>query len=434
MQLRSFINQYKFSILAVVFFSFALFFEKNVNIQISDYHRFEKAQKILDHKIKKVDKILEDIEYKLDSIELGDLMVDKKFLKEDLYKNEGIVILGYSADSLVYWSDNSIPVENYFVDNQLYSDVAKLKNGWFIIRQNYIDDYELFGLILVKNEYSYQNEFIRSDFFPGYEIDVNAKLEIDEDNGFNISDVNGNYLFSFVLDSNTNSNRIKAFVASFLYLLTLIFLFIGFRVFIKNHSGSFSKEVLLLILGVILVLIRYFMLKYHLPIVFKELDLFQPHHFAISFIVPSLGDLLIHAVFTFYFFFIFYETFELSFPKSKLSSYLVTISFIVSSFILFFYVNHFFESLILHSSISFEIYKFFDLSIYSLIGFIIVILLLASFFLFVDRIAQIVTKIFNLKHFIFLIAIIMLLTLLGLWLAKVQINPVSIVFLCKSFF
>ena len=31
--------------------------------------------------------------------------------------------------------------------------MTKLKNGWFIIRQNYLDNYQLFGLILVKKEF-----------------------------------------------------------------------------------------------------------------------------------------------------------------------------------------------------------------------------------------------------------------------------------------
>ncbi|MBI9055661.1 MAG: GHKL domain-containing protein [Bacteroidales bacterium] len=392
------------------------------------YHRFEKAQRVLNRKIKKVDKILEDIEFKLDSIELGDLMTDQGFLKEDIYKNEGIVILGFSSDSLVYWSDNSIPVENYFIDNELYSSVAKLKNGWFVIRQNYIDDYELFALILLKNEYSYQNEFVKSDFFPEYEIDVRANVELYEDVGFNVNDLNNNYLFSFVLDSNTNSGSIKSVIVSFLYLLTLIFLFIGVRVFFKNYSGRFSKGLLLIILGFVLILIRYLMLKYHLPNVFRQLDLFQPHHFAISFIVPSLGDLLIHTTFAFYFFYIFFETFEISFSHNKFVNYLISASFIFFSFGLFYYVNHFFKSLILHSSISFEIYKFFDLSIYSLIGFVIVILMLASFFLFVDRFAQIVSKRINLKIFLILFSSILILIALAFWLANIQISIVSFVF------
>ena len=33
------------------------------------------------------------------------------------HESEGIVLLGYSSDSLVFWTDNTIPVENYFINN-----------------------------------------------------------------------------------------------------------------------------------------------------------------------------------------------------------------------------------------------------------------------------------------------------------------------------
>ena len=428
MRIINYINQYKFSFVAAIFFCLAIIFENNIQVQLNEYDGFEKTQTVLKKKIEKVDKILENIEYKLDSIELSDLMLDQSFLSRDLYKNEGIVFLGYSADSLVFWSDNSIPVDNYFVDNQLYSDVAKLKNGWFVIRQNYIDDYELFGLILIKNEYSYKNEFIKSNYFHEYKIGINASIVLEKNKGYQIKDNNKNYLFSFLLDSNLGYDYIKIYLASVFYFLAFSLLFFGFRQFVKSRQTDFSKNLLLLILGIVLIFLRYLMLKYHLPGVFKQLDLFQPHHFAISMIVPSLGDLLIHSAFVFFFICIFHEFFKISFNQKKIVKYVIVSVFVILSFVFLIYVNYFFKSLILHSSISFEIYKLFDLSIYSLIGFVIVILLLSSLFLFIDRFSKIVANNLKLKSFILLFTPITAILILISRLISLELSVYSIGF------
>jgi len=406
MLLGSILNRYKFLVFSAILFLLATLLENNVYVQLNEKSYFELAQNVLNQKVKKVDRILEEIEYKLDSLELSVLMINDNFLPDELYKDEGIVFLGFSSDSLVYWSDNSIPVENFFVDNQLYSDVAKLKNGWFVIRQNYIDDYELFGLILLKNEYPYQNEFVKSEYYPEYEIAINAQIGLEKGKGFEIKDNNGNYLFSFIVDSNLNYNKIKAILASLLYFLALLFVFYGFKVFILRKTSQVSKLFLLIGLGILLALTRYLMLEYHFPAIFKQFELFQPLHYAISYAVPSLGDLLIHAVFVFYFCYIFYKIFDLPIPNRKITSYIIVVCFVVLSFLFYSQLIYYFRSLILHSSISFEIYKFFDLSIYSLIGFIIIILLLASFFMFLDRSIKYLSKAFNVKSFIIIFFIL----------------------------
>jgi signal transduction histidine kinase len=393
-------------VFSVVLFLLAVLFENSVNIQLNEKSYFHYAQNVLNQKIEKVDRVLEDIEYKLDSLELSDLMINSNYFSDELFENEGVVFLGFSSDSLVFWSENSIPVENFFVDNQLYSDVAKLKNGWFVIRQNYIDDYELFGLILLKNEYSYQNEFVKSELYPEYEIQVDARIGLEKEKGYQINDNNGNYLFSFIVDSNLNYNTIKAVVASLLYLLSIVFLFIGFKGFILRKTSQVSKFLLLIALGILLFLTRYLMLEYHFPTIFKQFELFQPLHFAISNAVPSLGDLLIHAAFVFYFCYIFYKIFNLSVPNRKIVSYLLSVCFIVLSFLFYTQLIYYFRSLILHSSISFEIYKFFDLSIYSLVGFVIIILLLASFFMFLDRFVKFLSKSLSIKRFVLVLFII----------------------------
>ena len=141
----------KYLIGLILFISLAVIFEKNMRIQPDEKTEFDNIQQIINHKTEKVDQILDKMELALDSLSLNDLMIKQEFGGTDLIEKDGIIFLGYSGDSLLYWTDNSIPVENFTIDKQLFSNVEKLKNGWYVIRQNSIDNYKLFGLIALQN-------------------------------------------------------------------------------------------------------------------------------------------------------------------------------------------------------------------------------------------------------------------------------------------
>lgn len=391
----------KYFIGLILFISLAIIFEKNMRIQPDEKNEFDNIQQVIEYKTEKVDHMLDMMELALDSLNLNDLMISQDFGSSDLLEKEGIVFLGYSGDSLLFWTDNSIPVDNYSIDKQLYNNIEKLKNGWYLIRQTTINNYKLFGLILIKKEYTYQNEFIQNDFFYEYKSEIPTSLVLDEHEGFKISDWKGNYLFSLKIESNFIFNKTRVVLSSVFYFSALLLLLLFFREFIQNRKSIFAKNLLLFGLIVFLILFRYLMQEFHFPAVFKRLDLFQPHHFAISFI-PSLGDLLLHSLFIFFFFIVFYSEFNIRLPKKTLLKNLYLSGFIIFAFILFIGIHFLFGSLIQHSSISFSGHRFFDLSIYSLIGFIIIVFLLSSFFLYFDRILIIIKNDFSFKHFLFL--------------------------------
>ncbi len=428
MKLFNNLIRFKFLIGLILFFSLAFLFEKNIRFKPNENDEFKDVQIVIKDKTKKVDQILNNIELRLDSVSLRQLMNNQEFISGELIQ-EGIMLLGYSGDSLVFWSDNSAPVENYKVNNQLYNDVSKLKNGWYVIRHNYIDNYQLFGLILLKNEYSYENEFIKSKFFDAYEIDVPVSIGTDEGKGFVIQDYNGNYLFSFNLKSNLIYNKTNVFISSLFYFIAILFLFLGIKQLIKDLQSNRIKNISLLVLGLLLFLIRYLMLENHFPEVFRHLELFKPHHFAISMSVPSLGDLLLHAIFLAFFFIIFYTEVKFKYPKKVLFQYgLIALKFVL--ILSFFAVIHFFvESLIFHSSISFDVYQFFDLSIYSLIGFVIIILLLASLFVSIDKVLKGLEGIISLKYFVLLLIPLFIVLIILIRLLPFNLNVFAFLFL-----
>jgi len=418
----------KFLVGLILFLSLAFLFEKNIRFKPNEDDEFKNVQAIIKNKTEKVEQILNQLESKLDSASLMELMNNQDFISNELYNEEGILFLGYSGDSLIFWSDNSVPVGNYSVDNQLYNDVSKLKNGWYIVRHNYIDDYELFGLILLKNEYTYQNEFIKSEFFNEYEIDVPVSIGLDKTKGYVINDHENNYLFSFELKSNLIYSKVNSLISSIFYFIAIVFLFLGIKKIISNIKPARIKNLSFHILAILLILLRYLMLEYHFPGAFRRLELFQPHHFAISMSVPSLGDLFLHAVFVFYFFVLFYVEYNIKLSRKRIIKSLVVAFTITFSFGLFVIIHYFVESLIFHSSISFDVYQFFDLSIYSLIGFVIIIILLASLFLFIDKTLKAFKDEIKFKNFM-IVFIPLMIVLSAIVKVFFEFNLLSFVFL-----
>ena len=423
------IQNYKFLLGTLVFLILAGLFEKNIRIHLNEDDEFKRVESIINSRIEKVDIVLNEIELSLDSLDLKDLMLNPLFFEDDLYENEGIVYLGYESDSLVFWTNNAIPVENFKVDNQLYNKVAKLKNGWFVIRQTQFDNYQLFGLVLIKNDYSYQNEFIRSDYFHEYKLDIPAKITLESEKGYQVKDPKGEYLFSFYLTSNLAYNYFWIYLSGFFYLLALIALFAAIRRFISRISSKKFQWISLVLLAAILVLIRYLMLEYHFPSVFRRMDLFQPHYFAISNAVPSLGDLFLHALFVFFYMSVFSKCISFKLPRKNYLQYITLIIFTGITFGVFVLFHHYFESLILHSSISFEGYKFFDLSIYSLIGYLVIVLLLSSFFFLIDLFLRKIQSEINFRQFliIFVSGVLVLFYFTNLLIIK--INYLTLFFL-----
>jgi len=378
----------------------ALFFEKNVYVPVNQEREFKNAQNVLLEKTKLVDQMLEDIEFKLDSLKLSDLMNNKEYLQPRLYNKEGIVLLGYSNDSLVFWTDNTIPVENYLIDNKLYSSMAKLKNGWYVVRQNYVENYEIFGLILFKREYSFENQFIKSEIPEIYHINIPVSILNEEKEGYPVYDYYNRFIFSLKPISLMRNSNLYLYLSVFLYVLSILFLFLALWRFVRKQRKGYHFYIKMGLVAVSLFIVRYFMLKYHFPGVFRQLGLYQPQYFALSNTIPSLGDLFLHVLFIFYFIFLIYMHFRLP-ERIKPSNLKVFLSIgVLISFILFAIFHYFFKSLILHSSISFHVFKFLDFTGYSLLGFIIIVLFLASLFLVVDKIVLLVRKELNIRQFL----------------------------------
>ena len=318
-----------------------------------------------------------------------------------LFHQDGLVLLIYESDTLKFWSDNSVSVENYMNEVCLDDRMVKLKNGWFeVIRKTDIAGRTYIGMLLLKNEYSYQNKYLVNSFERDFQLPPESDIAIGKQNSSNsIHGIDGKYLFSLLFKS---SGPVE--IPQWRTWLNLLFNLSGFLfvlLFIRSESVALKNSIgrwgsLLLFVGSVLVL-RFLTIRIHFPETFYELPIFGPKYYgdADSFWLSNLGDFLINSCLLLYL--AFYVTRHLQ--ETKINSTLPMWKKIAFGLLLLlipsfgaWLLNGMIIGLVQNSNISFNVNNIFDLDIYSYAGLLLIAILLATFFIIADRCARILQQ------------------------------------------
>ncbi|MEE4197491.1 MAG: HAMP domain-containing sensor histidine kinase [Bacteroidales bacterium] len=412
----------------------AVFLNFNIRNDAQKTNELENFQSRVLTQLEKATDYIDLLESEINHRSFEELIAYPKLIPANFFEKEGIVLLGYVNDTLKYWSDNLVPVSHIKPGEKMQQSLIQLDNGWYVSKYREVNEVKIWALVLIKNQHSFSNDFIQNNFHPLYNLSPGYEISVNPDQGYAVSDQHGNYLFSLTQDKEYGYHDTYIRLASVFYLLTLLFFFgFVFSVVFKIHSTS-KRRIVLFVLSGLIILLRGMMLTYKIPSVFNHLELFQPHQFAISSLIPSLGDLLLHAVILLFVTVIIYKESGIRFLGNRFLRSVYLILAIIIPFG-FFLLEHFlFKSLILHSSISFDVYQFFDLSVYSLIGFLIIVLLSVSLFLIIDCFARNFREHFQLKTFTFFFFPLIVVLSLFLPLFDFKFEVFSIVFFAFFYF
>ena len=352
----------------------------------------------------------------------------------DYLYDKGFGVFIYESDSLVFWSDNTIPVIHKYSGSTFSNKIVFLQNSWYkVLHKTQTEPNRIIiGLILIKRKFQYENEFLKNEFHEDFKLSPSIDIKIDSViKKTEIRDASNNYLFSLVAGQ-------EKVISSSLFFSSLLFLVTGFLslliLFLKIHSIQAKKNKTAIlwtgIFAVILLFLRLIMIEYKIPFCLYSLDLFDPQYYAQSYLFSSLGDFFLNAALVFFVVYLLYKT---PLPLTlKNKSKWITKAFLFSMLlilIIFFVVNHnLFDSLILNSSIPFDVHRVFDLNIFSFIGFFIIAFLFGAFILLTDKIICIFKDIFSYKQFLICFFILIVLSapvfyFFGSFIAKIY--PVS---------
>ncbi len=157
------------------------YFLDNYNYHAAEHRRLQKE---MDEKFKAADRIQRKLE-------------ENNWQLNTVAPDNGILLLAYRNNDLLYWSDNSItfyPFDVRLIDGKRFEFIS---NGYYVIKSYVKDSVRSYALILVKTQYPYENEFLKSRFQPDLKLPRSTELLTETQPGsFAVHDWEGIYLFS----------------------------------------------------------------------------------------------------------------------------------------------------------------------------------------------------------------------------------------------
>lgn len=387
----------KFLLIALSILLFGKLTEQNIlfpRFNQSYAHRF---QKVFSQKEKELNQILlqcTDSTRGYHHIHTSDLDLSKYI---GLLESRGLAVFIYENDSLHFWSDNTIPIAHEYSKCGIDTSFIYLRNAWYVPMTKKLNNVVVVGLIQIKQVYQYENKFLVNEFQADFHFPATVKISSKVlPSGFPIVNSKQRFVFSLVFDSSAHHPLYQLYIPSWAYFIAILLLLWFFYMLIKAIPQRSIRNWAIVFLAIVLYVVKFKMLQFQFPKVFYELDLFRPFIFGTPGILPSLGDLLIWSILIFSIVFIFYKEFsfplavERKFKKWKIHVFLILhLTVILCLFSGIFFLV---KSIILNSTISFEVNKLLLFDTYSVIGYIIIILLFASFTFYFDKVLMLFYK------------------------------------------
>ncbi|MDQ3046086.1 MAG: ATP-binding protein [Bacteroidota bacterium] len=315
-----------------------------------------------------------------------------------LMQEDGLALLIYENDTLKFWSDNSIAVENWVKEVCLDTRMAMLRNGWFEVMRpvtNSSTTKTIVGLVLIKNEFPYQNNYLVNEFQEDFAVPAETRLLPDQPDATNrVINFKGEYLFSLQFNPANGSVSLSSYVAVLLNLAGFLFLVLFLQALFLSFSSRIGKNRSILLFVLVVVALRYISILFAFPESFYSFELFGPRIYADagSIWLSSLGDLLINVILLFYLVFVILKECSIEAAARRLKTSfkpLASLLLFLSFFWFSWMITTLFVGLIRNSNIPFGINTIFSLNQYSYVGIIIIGLLLFVYFLFTDRLVAI---------------------------------------------
>lgn len=377
-------RKYIFVLLSVLFFILAAIQEHQTLKKHPEDRLIQAFRKTLLVKEAKLTEYLDQAEKKLtDSLSSENYVsVFSKFNR--ISEDEGLGILIFKGSKMVYWSSNRFAFANLQGKFSNQNQLLTLPNGIYAARKRVVGNHELIGLIPIRNNYSYENQFLQNTFVEPFYLPSDFKIVAEkEKSAIEITDKNNQYLFS-VLPAGTHvHNMVQLIIPSILYLLGFLFLLLSIYQRIKIYrKRSFGLKILAVFIA--LSAIYSVHIAFGIPVVLKHLGVFSAQYYAISKWLPSLGDFFLITVLFFFWSLVFVREFS---SLKGLKKHIVIPSF-VSVLLLYQLVGFMTGNLIRNSNIVYKLNRITDIDIFSVSAYLAIAMLLISVFLIHQKIIE----------------------------------------------
>jgi signal transduction histidine kinase len=380
----------------------------------NNYWLYNTSPKGVQHSIQRNLERRENEFYKTtDDSALMQKFLNRNYTLTDLKKlsgnNQDFYLFFYKGDWETFWTTDQIAFGNDIATLPDGVYFKKLQSGYYeIIRRGLgmtsIGPGYVLGFIPVKEEYYFTNRYLPNRYYQLPRIGDQYVINMGRA-GLPVFSSSGQLLFSIQFQSG-NVNKIPSLLGGILLALAVICFLIFMNlvaVFIGNKTNKWWG---FLFLCLFIAIARY--ITYVVPFSYNHYHLFDATIYASSEVLRSLGDLLIDVSLVTWI--ILYAHSQLkgklhlpAMPQSR--KYLAM--FVLSMLIYYaaFLGASIIRGLVINSKISFDVTDFFSLTVYSVIGFCILGLLVFSFFFFSliinDLLEQLCGYQDNMKYIVF---------------------------------
>ncbi len=295
------------------------------------------------------------------------------------FRNLGYDYFVFEKDSLLYWTASQIVLRKPQMDG-LNRAVLLLENGWYALSARRSGDYTMIGLFLIKHEYPYQNENLVNAFNPDFDFNYQADIQLFEDE-FNINYPDNELAFSLARLQTVKQNIGVELILFFGFIGSLIKIGLGIWRYVVR--SRISEPIKMLGALATLLVLRIFLFWIDWKSFFPDFDLFNPNIFASSALSPTLGDLIINAIYLVIVAQILIYFFKIPsrkiWSKPELAPWNTALRLI-----LFFGLSHLtinvITKIIFNSDVSLEFYNFMSLSPISFLFLLVFFALLWAYF------------------------------------------------------
>ncbi len=404
---KDWVNRYKFFILFLFFLIAAIVLERRAEKYPYGKISAERIQSVLAQKEEKTDNKIIAIERSISELGMVEFIRENSVELNRFYLNNGISFIIYENDSLKYWSNNEIIISPLFSKSDFNQRLVHTPNSWHVIRSNEFANRVIIGLIKLNTDFAFENAFLTNEFHKSFDAGLNANINVEKIEGYEVFGKDGAYLFSVEKGSDKKIPYYNT-LSAISYLMAIVFVLLFVLKWFRWLAIKISLDRNLLLIFVIIFLLvsRYLALYYSFPGLLANLSLFDPYHYAKSFWFPSLGDFFLNSFFLMFIAFLIYREFDyIGFQKIFKNKFVCIFAtgFLISIYYLFF--HYLLSGLVLNSNIFIEVHNFFYLNAYTLVGYLSIAFLIISLVLLIDKFIFIYSGFFSFWKFIGIISI-----------------------------
>lgn len=338
---------------------------------------------------------LNDLDQKIDQFfkNYDGVLTSDNFWENEKLLNHDFFCFITDDQKLIYWNNDILPIQDSII---LFSSespgMVKLSNGYYYFKSKNIYNRKVFTGQKIMTSYFYENENLKKELTPAF--DLPQEVEIDTKEGYAIHNAEGKTLFYLLPKNRGNIGLWKEFIIFLSFILALLSFLLVISLWVQNlklHSGIRFFIYPLIIIAIWLMTVGLDVFSF-----FKDFELFAPDLFAASAFFSDLGMTIIELVFLGLianWFIIYLEKFYNHLLKTStyaLRYKAVSILLFIAIFPFAYFINWFSESLVINSSISFELDNLFALDLFSFIGLFLMSILFIFYVLFFKKISKII--------------------------------------------